>query len=118
MSVLAADQAPRFRVAGSAGAFTTSGLDPQEAALRSGLRPRSPGWDDALGGRRARLTIAAEDGLETKGIPIGPGSYASFYEGVVQMLANAAPPPVTAAEAIAVLRVIERARAASAPVTD
>jgi predicted dehydrogenase len=114
MSVLAADPAPRFRVAGTQGAIEITGLDPQEAALRSGLRPDSDGWADALAGREARITVVAGGTMETQTRPIGPGRYSDFYVGVRDMVAEGGPPPVAPEDGVAVLRVIERARAAAA----
>lgn len=110
MSVLQAEQAPRFRVAGLEGLIEIEGLDPQEDALRRGLRPGAAEWDSALGGRVARIVDGSgEERFE----PIGPGNYAAFYEGVREMVASGGPPPVSADEALAALRVIERARAAA-----
>ena len=114
MSAVAASPAPRFRIAGMRGAIEIDGVDPQEAALRSGLRPDSDGWAEALAGREARITIATGDELETRTRPIGPGRYADFYAGVRAMVADGGPPPVAPEDGVAVLQVIERARAAAA----
>ncbi len=111
MSTLAADRAPRFRVAGTEGALEIHGLDPQENALRSGLRPGMEGWIEALAGRRMRIARADGDEVAHEDVPIGPGAYQAFYAGVQAMVADGAPPPVPAEDALAVLRVIEAARA-------
>jgi predicted dehydrogenase len=39
-----------------------------------------------------------------------PGAYPRFYAGVAEALATGAPPPVTAAEAVAMMDVLEAAR--------
>jgi predicted dehydrogenase len=43
-----------------------------------------------------------------------PGRYVAFYAGVARAIADGAPPPVAVEEAIAVLEVLEAARASSA----
>ena len=43
-TALAADQGPRFRLLGGAGAYVKSGMDVQEAALIAGHLPTDPGW--------------------------------------------------------------------------
>ena len=43
-SAVAADRGPRFRLLGSAGAYTKSGMDVQEAALIAGGSPGGPEW--------------------------------------------------------------------------
>ncbi len=45
-SQVAPEPGPRFRAPGLEGAFESWGLDPQEDALRSGLRPGDAGWGE------------------------------------------------------------------------
>jgi predicted dehydrogenase len=102
--------APRFRLAGLDGGFEVFGLDPQEAALRSGGVPGSPGWgvDDRAG------TLVA--GTPTS-VPLQPGAYERFYAGVRDAIVDGAVPPVDAADAVLGLRVLEAARRSAATAT-
>ncbi len=52
MSVVAQIAGPRMRLSGLRGTYEKWGLDPQEDALRSGIRPGAPDW-----GKRTRRTL-------------------------------------------------------------
>ncbi|MGZ8562372.1 MAG: Gfo/Idh/MocA family protein [Candidatus Limnocylindria bacterium] len=105
MSHLAGQAGPRMRVLGTEAAYVKWGLDPQEDALRAGARPRDAGW-----GREPRerwgLVGAGED---ARPVETEPGSYQRFYEGVATALREGKPPPVTAADAVAGLEILEAA---------
>ena len=107
-SVLAADPGPRFRVLGDGAAFVKHGLDVQEEQLRAGRAPTDPGWGEEPRERWGRLVI----GDEQREVPTEPGSYSSFYAGVVRSLRDGAPPPVDPRDAVAVLELLDEARAA------
>ena len=110
MSAIAAQQGPRFRILGSAGSFTKSGLDVQEDALRDGGDPRDPGW-----GREPKEhwgELSTGDGARR--IETVPGAYQRFYEGVVGALREDAPPPVDPDQVVAALEVLDAARLAAA----
>ncbi|MFF8994880.1 Gfo/Idh/MocA family oxidoreductase [Streptomyces sp. NPDC014983] len=101
---------PRFRVSGSEAGYVKYGLDPQEAALREGLRP-GPKWGaepESLYGRIG----AGESPLTGGGTPVKtlPGDYPAYYAAVAAALVGAGPNPVTALEAAAALDVLEAAR--------
>ncbi|MFF3915040.1 Gfo/Idh/MocA family oxidoreductase [Streptomyces sp. NPDC001852] len=110
VSATAAQLGPRFRVLGSRAGYVKYGLDPQEAALREGLRP-GPRWGaepEALYGRIG----AGESPLTGGGTPVPtlPGDYPAYYTAVARALTGAGPNPVTALEAAAALDVLEAAR--------
>lgn len=107
MSATTARLGPRFRVLGSTGGYVTYGLDPQEAALREGLRP---GGGAAWGAEpeSAWGTVGTDENVRP--VPSLPGDYPAFYAAVVTALREGAPPPVTALEAAAAIEVIEAAR--------
>ncbi|WP_079166617.1 Gfo/Idh/MocA family oxidoreductase [Streptomyces oceani] len=108
MSATAAQLGPRFRVLGSRAAYVKHGLDPQEAALRAGSRP---GHDDAPWGVEPESAWGTLGTLEgTEQVPTLPGAYPDYYAGIARALREGTPPPVTAAQATAALRVIEGAR--------
>jgi predicted dehydrogenase len=97
---------PRFNVLGSHGAFVKYGMDPQEDALLAGVKPGGPGWGvepEASWGRFG-------DGGATETIRSEAGNYPRFYALVAQAIATAGPPPVTDAEGIAMMDVLQAAR--------
>ncbi|MFS4097470.1 Gfo/Idh/MocA family oxidoreductase [Streptomyces sp. AF1A] len=110
VSATAPQLGPRFRVLGSRAGYVKYGLDPQEAALREGLRP-GPRWGaepESLYGRIG----AGESPLTGGGTPVPtlPGDYPAYYAAVADALRGAGPNPVTALEAAAALDVLEAAR--------
>lgn len=105
-SATTAQLGPRFRALGSAAGYVKYGLDPQEAALRDGLRPGPAGWgaepESAWG------TLGAGDSVRP--VPTLPGDYPAYYAAVAAALRDGSAPPVTALEAAAALEVLEAAR--------
>ncbi|MBI0316019.1 MULTISPECIES: Gfo/Idh/MocA family protein [Streptomyces violaceusniger group] len=117
MSATTAQLGPRFRVLGSEAGYVKYGLDPQEAALREGLRPGDPSveWGAEPEGDWGRLG-AGESPTTGGGVPVETlrGDYPAYYAAVAAALRDGTPPPVTAAEAAATLHVLEAARVAAA----
>jgi predicted dehydrogenase len=107
-SLLVAQYAPRLRVLGDQAAYTKVSWDVQEAALRRGERPGSPGWGEDPPAQYGLLGV----GDDVRPVPTDRGDYRGFYAGVVQSLRDGAPPPVDPADAIAGLDIIEIARRA------
>ncbi len=105
MSALAAQLGPRLRVLGDRAAYTTWGLDGQEAALRDGGRPGAAGWGEVPPDRYGRLGV---DG-DLRPVPTEPGRYQSFYAQVVAALRGGAPMPVDPVDAVATVELIELA---------
>jgi hypothetical protein len=81
-------------------------MDPQEEALHAGVSPSSAGWGESPPSRWGTVGV----GDEVVPAPTEAGNYGRFYEGIVASLRDSAPPPVPAAEALAVLQVIDAAR--------
>ncbi|MDH6226843.1 MULTISPECIES: Gfo/Idh/MocA family oxidoreductase [Streptomyces] len=111
-SATTAQLGPRFRVLGSTAGYVKYGLDPQENALREGLRPASEGerWGyepegmwGAIGSGESPLTGGG------KPVPTLPGDYPSYYRAVAAALTGAGENPVTALEAADALAVLEAA---------
>ncbi|MFJ7126355.1 Gfo/Idh/MocA family oxidoreductase [Streptomyces sp. NPDC098101] len=113
VSATTAQLGPRFRVLGRRAGFVKYGLDPQEAALRDGLRPGTDGevWGaepEELWGRLG----AGESPLTGGGTPVEslPGDYPAYYAAVAAALHGTGPNPVTAHQAADALDVLEAAR--------
>jgi predicted dehydrogenase len=104
MSQMAAQPGPRFRVLGAEAGYVKWGLDGQEAALRAGARP-DPDWGVEPRGRWG--VLGAEDELSP--VETERGDYPRFYAGLAAALRAGGAPPVTAADGVAVLEVIEAA---------
>lgn len=108
MNAVAPQLGPRLRVLGSENGYVTYGLDPQEDALRAGRRPGDGTPWGAVEPERWGL-FGTEGTAEP--IPSEPGDYPAFYAGVADALLDGAPVPVDPRDAVATLRILERARA-------
>lgn len=110
MSVVSRLAGPRMRVLGLRGAFEKWGLDPQEDALREGMRPGDPHWGLEPREKWGKLSTDI-DGIHIEGpVETLPGAYEQFYALLRDALQAGGPPPVDAASALVALRVIEAAR--------
>lgn len=98
---------PRFSLHGIAGSFVKYGLDPQEPWMKGGGCADDPGYGADDPANYGVLTLA--DGTREE-IATETGDYRCFYSGVGQAIAEGGVPPVTAADAVMGLRVIELAR--------
>ena len=105
MSATAAHLGLRFRILGSRASYTISGMDVQEEALRAGSTPHDPSYGIAAPSSYGRIGTPDDDRVE----PTEPGTYQDFYPAVVQTLRTGATPPVTLADAITGLEIIEAA---------
>ena len=101
-----------FFVYGSEGSFEKrSGIDAQEAALRSGQRPRGPGWGEESEAHRGTTHLL---GRPPELVPTERSDYVRFFEDVGEAVAGRGPLPVPAEEALAVVRLVEAAVASAA----
>ncbi|WP_295914499.1 oxidoreductase [uncultured Xanthomonas sp.] len=96
----------RFALHGSGGSYVKHGLDTQEAQLRAGVAPGAPGWgEDPLPGQ---LRLAGADGTHAvQTLPAPRGDYRDCYAAFREAIAGRAPAPVDAAQALAVMRLLE-----------
>jgi predicted dehydrogenase len=106
MSVMASQLGPRFRLLGRKGSYVKYGLDPQEDALRAGLRPGLDSWGHEPEDRWGR--VGAGDDLQA--VQTDSGHYGLFYAGVERALRGGEPMPVDPLESLRVLEIIEAAR--------
>jgi predicted dehydrogenase len=109
MSALAGQLGPRFRVLGEKGAYVKYGMDPQEDALRAGAGPGNLGWGEEPKEHWGRLGI----GSDAQPVPTETGAYEDFYAELVRAMSTGGAPPVDPADAVAVLDVLEAARASA-----
>ena len=120
MSATTAQLGPRFRVLGSRAGYVKYGLDPQEAALREGLRPGGSGaaagaeWGVEPESAWGRLGAGESPLTGGEPVPTLPGDYPAYYAAIATALRDGGPPPVTATEAAAALSVLEAARGSAA----
>ncbi|MGW1293516.1 Gfo/Idh/MocA family oxidoreductase [Streptomyces sp. NPDC002533] len=112
VSATTAQLGPRFRVLGSAAGYVKYGLDPQEAALREGLRPAAGApWGEEVEELWGRIG-SGESPLTGGGTPVRtlPGDYPAYYAAVAAAIRGTGDNPVTALQAAAALDVLEAAR--------
>jgi scyllo-inositol 2-dehydrogenase (NADP+) len=108
-TMLAAAPGPRFVVHGTGGSFVKEGVDPQEAALRSGEVPGPAGWGEETEGRWGVLTRSSDDGLAHEAVRTLPGDYRRYYENVRDAVRGVAALAVTPEDATRVVRLLELA---------
>lgn len=97
---------PRLTVLGSKGAYVKHGIDPQEEALLAGGTPGTAGWGEEP--ESAWGNVGAGD--DVRPLRSEPGDYLAFYRGVAAAINSGAEPPVTTAQGIAMMEVLDAAR--------
>ncbi|ALN61002.1 oxidoreductase [Lysobacter antibioticus] len=102
-SMLAAGGSPRFLVHGARGSVVKSLADRQEAQLLSGMRPGAPDWG------RDEDELILHDGEATRRLPTPAGDQRRYYMAIRDALLGYGENPVTPAQAIAVMAVLEAA---------
>ena len=110
MSAVTCITGPRMRISGLRGTYEKWGLDPQEEALRTGMRPGDPEWGLEP---REKWGILSTDvgGIHIDGpVEMLPGAYEQYYALLRDALITGGPPPVDPRDAVATLRVIEAAQ--------
>lgn len=104
-SNLVAEPARRFEIHGVSGSYCKTGMDKQEAALKRGEQPGGPGW--GIDPEDGTLSIFQGGIAHARACPTLPGNYPAFYQAIQQALCEGAPNPVTPAEALGVMRLLE-----------
>ena len=120
-SLVVAGGVPRMAIHGTGGSWLKYGLDAQEAQLIRGVVPGDPGWgEDPNPG----IFYDGSDGAPVE-LPLPKGDQRQYYFSIRDALLNEAPNPVTPAQAIVVMAVLETAiqsseqgKALSLPLTD
>ncbi len=114
--MLVAASASRFAVHGTMGSFLKDGLDTQEDALKSGVRPTwppQPGWGVDPG--RATLVTRTGDGpgIVTE-VSLESGAHMAFFAELAAAIRLEGPNPVPPQEALDVMALIELGIASAA----
>ena len=103
----------RLQVHGSAGSYVKSGFDPQEDALRAGRTPGDAHWGSEPEAAWGRITFERNGELVTEQRASLAGKYLRYYQGMADAIAKGAPAPVSAAEALNVIKIIDHAMRSS-----
>jgi predicted dehydrogenase len=98
---------PRFRAAGTAGAYVIQDVDGQEAALRGGASPASTSdWGAEPPERWGHL----HRGETREPVPARPGAWTAFYPAFAGAVRGTGPVPVDPWDAVATAAVLDAAR--------
>ena len=103
MNLISGLPAPRFHVLGSSAAFTSWGLDGQEAALGAGVVPGSEGYGVEPEERWATVGTPGR----TRKVPSERGAYTEFYRLMADAINDGGPVPVDPMDALETVRIIE-----------
>jgi scyllo-inositol 2-dehydrogenase (NADP+) len=108
-SALVPRPGPRFIAHGTVASLFQYGMDAQEPQLAQGLRPGHAQW-----GVAPAVSVRLGDGAGERPVPVIPGAYERFYHGVAAAVLDGAAPPVSPAEARAVMMVLDAVRRSTA----
>ncbi|MGH8025294.1 MAG: oxidoreductase [Pseudoxanthomonas sp.] len=95
----------RFAVHGAHASYLKHGMDPQEDALRNGEAPGQAGWGNDP--RPGMLYTGAQDSARTEILESVPGDYVRYYSLLREAVLQGSAPPVTAAQALEVMAMLE-----------
>jgi scyllo-inositol 2-dehydrogenase (NADP+) len=95
---------PRFILHGTQGSYVKYGLDAQEAMLKNGTTPLSPGWGMDVNAGFLNLDSEAAQEIDNQ-----PGCYEAYYHGIAQAIYHNTPPPVLPSAGLATIELIEAA---------
>ena len=112
MSHLAAEASLRYVVHGTGGSFVKHDLDAQEGQSKAGLRPGDADWgvDPSPG-----VLTKQVEGETVRTAPTPErGDYPAFYAAMRDAILGKGPPPVTADQALTVMRIIDAGRRSAA----
>ncbi|CAN5845576.1 oxidoreductase [soil metagenome] len=102
-SMLAAESPARFLVRGTKGSLIKRHGDVQEEQLARGLEPGSPGW----GRDPDPLVFVAGEEESPAELPAPAGDYLEYYAAIRDAVRRDGEPPVTPAQAVEVMDLIE-----------
>jgi len=103
------EETPRFIAHGTLGSFVKYGFDPQEAMLRSGTSPLSPGYGADPVEKYGILHTEIDGKVERKPIETEHGNYLAYYNQVADCIRNGEPTPASAADNLKMIGLLEAA---------
>ncbi|WP_086929531.1 oxidoreductase [Agarilytica rhodophyticola] len=99
----------RFHLEGTQGSFTKYGLDPQEQQLNEGLTPEDKNF--GIEDRENFGTLFKEDGANL--VETEVGCYQHYYSAIANAINNNTASPISGAQAINVIQILELAELSS-----
>lgn len=103
--MLIREEGPRFALHGTQGSYVKYGLDPQEAALKSGFVPPAEEWGFEP---ESDWGVLHTDEGRVK-FPTVTGNYIRYYDNIFKVLRENAPALVSHSDMIADIRMLEAA---------
>lgn len=108
MSRVSRGLGPRFRVLGTRGSFTTYGLDGQEPALAAGVAPGDAQYGVTPESQYGWLEVDGPAGVVSRRVSPERGDYPEFYRRAAMAIRGGGEPPVSLADATAVVAILEQ----------
>ncbi|WP_276089415.1 Gfo/Idh/MocA family oxidoreductase [Pedobacter sp. JY14-1] len=107
-NLLLVDPLPAFVVNGASGTLHKNRSDIQEEQLLAGMKLDNPAYGIEAPGNEGKLTLIDEEGNRTvEYLPSRRGNYLPLFEAVYQSIVNDVPYPVTQAQVLAQLEILE-----------
>ncbi len=100
---------PEYTLFGKKGCFIKTRSDVQEAQLQQGITPDDGNYGKEPDTEAGRLYTGGPEQTEMQDIISPRGNYMDFYEGLYQSIAHDQTEPVTAADGIRVMQIIDAA---------
>lgn len=100
---------PGYILHGSKGSFIKPKTDVQEAQLQAGMLPTETGYGTEPETEKGLLHTEMNGKIIREYIPSYKGNYMDYYEGIYQAIRNHTDVPVSAADGMKVIRIIEAA---------
>ncbi|GAA4321570.1 Gfo/Idh/MocA family oxidoreductase [Flaviaesturariibacter amylovorans] len=100
---------PSFQLYGDKGTFLKARADVQERDLQEGRLPTDAGWGLEPAGAEGLLVLDNDGVAAPQSVPAEAGDYTEYFNGIYRSLRESARLPVTAAEGLAVVRIVEAA---------
>lgn len=100
---------PGYIFHGLKGSFIKPKTDVQEEMLQAGEVPGGSGWGTEPASQKGLLHTEINGGVQRHYIESEQGNYNEYYDGIYEAIRNGAALPVTAEDALDVIKVIEAA---------
>ena len=108
-SYLVREPLPAYSVFGHKGTFLKTRADVQEKHLLAGEMPGGPQWGIEPESERGLLHTEIDGKEVREKVPTERGNAMDFFDGIYKAIRENAPLPVTAEQAVRIIRVIEKA---------